>query len=102
MPFPARYITLTSLAAGYSATTWWSHAEGGGDRTTSSVLSLFLQAFSCAWALLTVAWLVYAVFLYPFVFSPLRHIPKPGGNEHILGHYRRIFREPTGAPAIDW
>ncbi|EFX02729.1 cytochrome p450 monooxygenase [Grosmannia clavigera kw1407] len=101
MPFPTRNITLASLIAGYGATTWWRRVEDGG-QVPAFALSLFLYAFSGVWALLATGWLVYAVFLYPFVLSPLRHLPQPGGNEFMLGHHRRILREPTGAPAADW
>lgn len=47
-------------------------------------------------------YMIYAIFLYPFYFSPLRHLPTPKGNHWLFGHAPRIVKEPNGAPTRDW
>ncbi|KAF2675837.1 cytochrome P450 [Lentithecium fluviatile CBS 122367] len=44
----------------------------------------------------------WSVFVYPFYFSPLRNLPSPPDANLLLGHYKRIFKEPTGQPQRDW
>lgn len=45
---------------------------------------------------------LWTVLLYPRVFSPLRHLPQPGGNSFFMGQWSRIVKEPTGTPMIQW
>ncbi|KAI9640865.1 hypothetical protein NHQ30_010706 [Ciborinia camelliae] len=42
------------------------------------------------------------MFLYPFYFSPLRHLPSPKGGSWWNGQWNRISAEPTGEPMLDW
>ncbi|KAF2271560.1 cytochrome P450 [Westerdykella ornata] len=46
--------------------------------------------------------LIWEIIIYPFCFSPLRHLPQAPGANFLLGHYKRIFQEPTGEPQRDW
>jgi hypothetical protein len=48
------------------------------------------------------AWAVWAVLLYPKFFSPLIGLPEPPGNHWLMGQWKRISAEPSGAPAMDW
>lgn len=46
--------------------------------------------------------LMYRTVLYPHFFSPIRHLPTPGGAHWFLGHFREIARDPTGEPQLRW
>lgn len=48
------------------------------------------------------AQLCWTVLVYPLCLSPLRHLPQPPNSSIILGHFKRIFKEPTGEPQRDW
>ncbi|PSN75463.1 cytochrome P450 [Corynespora cassiicola Philippines] len=41
-------------------------------------------------------------FVYPNALSPLRHLPQPPGGHFLFGHFRRIFKDPTGEPQREW
>ncbi|KAF2117193.1 cytochrome P450 [Lophiotrema nucula] len=45
---------------------------------------------------------VWSVLVYPLFLSPLRHLPTPRDSNAILGHFPRIFKEPTGEPQREW
>ncbi|KAI5200675.1 hypothetical protein AUEXF2481DRAFT_37728 [Aureobasidium subglaciale EXF-2481] len=40
--------------------------------------------------------------IYPFFFSPLRHLPHPKQTSLLLGQFSRIVKEPTGYPHREW
>ncbi|KAH8723006.1 cytochrome P450 [Phaeosphaeriaceae sp. PMI808] len=42
------------------------------------------------------------VVVYPLFLNPLRHLPQPPGSHFLLGHFKRIFKDPTGEPQRDW
>ncbi|KAI4729451.1 cytochrome P450 monooxygenase [Aureobasidium sp. EXF-10728] len=44
----------------------------------------------------------YSSFIYPFFFSPLRHLPQPKQTSLLFGQFGRILREPTGYPHREW
>ncbi|KAF1850192.1 cytochrome P450 [Cucurbitaria berberidis CBS 394.84] len=48
------------------------------------------------------AQLCWSVILYPLFLSPLRHLPQPPDAHVLLGHFRRIFKDPSGEPQRDW
>jgi len=58
--------------------------------------------FASAWLLQFSAYAVWSVFLYPWYFSPLIGLPEAAGGHWLLGHFRRISKEPTGVPHQDW
>ncbi|PKS10552.1 hypothetical protein jhhlp_002306 [Lomentospora prolificans] len=64
--------------------------------------SYFLATFTKLWVVEIGAWVIYAVFLYPWYFSPLVGLPEPEGDHWLLGQFRRIARDPSGAPMLDW
>lgn len=45
---------------------------------------------------------VYGIMVYPFFISPLRKLPQPPKAGILLGHFPRIFADPTGEPQRDW
>ncbi|KAI7282800.1 cytochrome P450 [Hortaea werneckii] len=48
------------------------------------------------------AYIIYAVILYPRFFSPLRHLPTPPDNHWLFGQTPRVLREASGRPMRDW
>lgn len=40
--------------------------------------------------------------VYPFFFSPLRHLPHPKQTSLLFGQFWRIIKEPTGLPQREW
>lgn len=40
--------------------------------------------------------------IYPFFFSPLRHIPGPKGGNLFIGHGPVVFSKPPGAKFLTW
>ncbi|KAI9845089.1 MAG: hypothetical protein M1837_005093 [Sclerophora amabilis] len=53
-------------------------------------------------ALLFSIWATWIVVFYPKLFSPLRDLPQPAGGSFLMGHFSRIMKEPSGAPAVEW
>ncbi|EOA88135.1 hypothetical protein ACJQWK_01527 [Exserohilum turcicum] len=53
-------------------------------------------------AILYFAQLAWDVFVYPIFLTPLRKLPSPPDSHFLLGHFRRIYKEPTGEPQRDW
>ncbi|KAF2427543.1 putative P450 monooxygenase [Tothia fuscella] len=44
----------------------------------------------------------YHMFIYPFFLSPLRHLPKPGGELPILGNGLSLFKKPPAVDFLKW
>ncbi|KAK7437940.1 hypothetical protein VKT23_018375 [Stygiomarasmius scandens] len=49
-----------------------------------------------------VFFIVYQLFLYPFVFSPLRHVPGPPLGHPIFGQSPTIINSESGIPQREW
>lgn len=47
-------------------------------------------------------WVVYSVLLYPHFLSPLIGLPEPDGSHWLMGQFKRISKETTGMPMLDW
>jgi hypothetical protein len=62
---------------------------------------LFITLFTGAWTAMAFIWVIYASFLWPFLLSPLRHVPEPKGNHWLHGQWERIKKDPTGVPQAD-
>jgi cytochrome P450 len=45
---------------------------------------------------------IYAVVIWPRVFSPLRHLPQPTGNSFFNGQWSTITKDPSGIPLRRW
>lgn len=111
MSLPQRPILLLSLVAAYGATAWSRRAgasplTSAGDHAGPSALTsayFFAWTFVGAYLLQCLSFGIWSIFLYPFYFSPLRHLPQPKtGNTFLLGQFPRITREATGKPALEW
>ncbi|TLD18681.1 cytochrome P450 monooxygenase FUM15-like [Venturia nashicola] len=65
----------------------------------------YLPANPLLWTLLRTTlvnigiYAIYKVFIYPFLLTPLRHLPSPSGGLPLLGHGLALFTKP---PAIDF
>ena len=94
MGIPFRSISALAAAAAYAASSGW----------LPSVLPRlgFLAAFAVTWVLQFWLWFIWAVLLYPKLFSPLRHLPGPSNGSLWNGQYSEIVRQPTGAPMLEW
>ncbi|RAO72355.1 uncharacterized protein BHQ10_008367 [Talaromyces amestolkiae] len=45
---------------------------------------------------------VYKIYLRPFYFSPLRHLPEPKGGTLLNGHAKLVPNERSGMPLQEW
>ncbi|KAE9965751.1 hypothetical protein EG328_009412 [Venturia inaequalis] len=45
---------------------------------------------------------IYRIFLYPFLLSPLRHLPSPGAGLPLLGHGLALFSKPPAKDLLKW
>ncbi|GAM82524.1 hypothetical protein ANO11243_005060 [Dothideomycetidae sp. 11243] len=45
---------------------------------------------------------VYKVLIWPFLLTPLRHLPNPGGEQILLGNGRAMFQKPPGTDFLRW
>ncbi|TGO62202.1 hypothetical protein BCON_0021g00150 [Botryotinia convoluta] len=66
--------------------------------TQPSYLGTFVQLY----LLQFIGFAIWRVILYPYYFSPLRHLPSPKGGSWWNGQWKRISGEPTGQPMLDW
>nr|OQO22202.1 hypothetical protein B0A51_10867 [Rachicladosporium sp. CCFEE 5018] len=64
-------------------------------------IGLFLTTFTLYVTLWTSS-AIWAIFIYPRFFSPLRDIPTPSDNRWFYGQTRRIMRDRNGGPQQDW
>ncbi|KAI1280220.1 cytochrome P450 [Xylaria sp. FL0933] len=92
MGFPLRRITAASILSSYILVAhqshWWKLH--------------YASTFSAVWFLQAFAWVIWAVFLYPFYFSPLLHLPEPNGGSCWNGHFKEIRKQPSGIPMRHW
>ncbi|EEY18356.1 cytochrome P450 2D20 [Verticillium alfalfae VaMs.102] len=63
---------------------------------------LFLWAFASSWLLSFLGWAVWAIFLWPKLFSSLRSLPGPNDNHWLMGQFPKIGAEATGLPMMEW
>ncbi|CAK7235748.1 hypothetical protein SBRCBS47491_009401 [Sporothrix bragantina] len=120
MAFPQRPVLVLSLVAAYGVTAWsrrtgalasvaTSPLDSAANSTIDSGPSVLSSASHFAWIFVgaylvqCIAFGIWALYLYPNFFSPLRHLPQPkSGNVFLLGQFPRINREATGKPALEW
>ncbi|KAI5459613.1 cytochrome P450 [Mariannaea sp. PMI_226] len=89
---PWQKITVAS-AVGCVLLSW---KRDGGSKSS------LLSSFVALWLLGFTLWGVWAVWVYPLLLSPLRHLPEPSGNHWMMGQWFRIMREPPGNPMREW
>ncbi|KAF3062012.1 Cytochrome P450 72A15 [Daldinia childiae] len=92
MAFPWRVVAAISLISTYFITS---------RRPPWSILQ-FINTFVATWILQSFLVGIWNIFLYPFYFSPLRHLPGPTGGSWINGHFKDIREKPTGIPMREW
>lgn len=44
----------------------------------------------------------WSIFIYPKLFSPLRHLPTPSDNDFFTGQTKAVFREASSRPMRRW
>lgn len=64
-------------------------------------LGFWTTAFAFLFIYFTLAQ-TWRIIVYPRFFSPLRHLPRPGGGHWLWDQTMRILKEPTGSPLRDW
>ncbi|KAF5878704.1 putative cytochrome p450 97b3 protein [Botrytis fragariae] len=70
--------------------------------TLLSTQPSYLGTFVLLYLLQFIGFAIWRVILYPYYFSPLRHLPSPKGGSWWNGQWKRISGEPTGQPMLDW
>jgi cytochrome P450 len=45
---------------------------------------------------------IYNVFIWPFLLTPLRHLPQPSGSLPLLGNGLSLFKKPPGIDFARW
>lgn len=88
-----RFFAFTSLAGSVALVNLLPGLAIAKSYIGTAVVLFLLQVTSYA---------VYAVVIYPFFLSPLRHLPGPSGGHPILGQWLTIIKEPSGAPLRRW
>lgn len=91
--FPYRLMTAASFAGAYLVSS---------GRIPQWPAIGFVSAFTALWTLQLLLWALWAVILYPKLFSPLRGLPEPTGNSWFMGQFKTIRKLPTGVPMIEW
>ncbi|KAF1998575.1 cytochrome P450 [Amniculicola lignicola CBS 123094] len=94
MGFPKRLLLLNSGILTFFAFRYGPQYALFPSSVFWNVATLFLIQ-----VLVQAAW---SILIYPLCFSPLRHLPQPPGANPFLGHFGRIFKDPTGEPQREW
>jgi len=93
MGFPYRLMTASSAAIGYLLSSQVGFIWP---------IKGFVPNVIAVWAIQFTGWVVWTVFLYPKVFSPLRHVPEPDGASWLNGHFWVCQAAHTGVPMMEW
>ncbi|KFA73136.1 hypothetical protein S40288_07502 [Stachybotrys chartarum IBT 40288] len=64
--------------------------------------TFLIGAFAFTWTCEYAAYFVWSVFVYPFLTSPLRHLPEPSNSHWMMGQAKAIMAENTGVPQRRW
>jgi len=88
-----RAILVTAGAVSFSLKTYApEQLLHGSIWQTTAAISFGVLAVRFLWSCL----------IYPFFFSPLRHLPHPKQTSLLFGQFWRIIKEPTGLPQREW
>ncbi|RYO65006.1 hypothetical protein AA0113_g5602 [Alternaria arborescens] len=93
MAVPKRFLLLASAAF-----SWFSQRYAPAVTISNGPIKNTTAIFAIA----LFSRLFWSVIVYPLFLSPLRGLPSPPNGHSLLGHYRRIFKDPTGEPQRDW
>ncbi|KAH7005509.1 hypothetical protein EDB82DRAFT_442080, partial [Fusarium venenatum] len=92
MGLPWEIITATSAIS--TLTLAWAHDDWSKSQLLGRFPVLWIAGFA--------VWVVWAVWIYPLLVSPLRHLPGPSGNHWLMGQSKKIMAEPSGVPMRQW
>ncbi|KAH7074210.1 cytochrome P450 [Paraphoma chrysanthemicola] len=94
MAIPKRFLLLSSFAITFFTSRYAPQIALFPRSYFWNIATLFLiQVFA------QYGW---QVIVYPLLLSPLRHLPQPPNAHFLFGHFRKIFKEPTGEPQREW
>ncbi|KAL3459282.1 cytochrome P450 [Aspergillus heterothallicus] len=62
-------------------------------------LSLLVASFFIIDLVLLLSWMT---IIYPYFYSPFRHLPRPKGEIPVLGQFTRPYTKPVGATYLKW
>ena len=93
MAVPKRFLLLAA-----AAWTWFSQRYAPAVAISQGYIKNTIALFAIA-VFVQLAW---SIVVYPLFLSPLRHLPSPPDGHFLLGHFRRIYKDPTGEPQRDW
>ncbi|KAF1952980.1 cytochrome P450 [Byssothecium circinans] len=93
MAIPKRVVVLASAAM-----TWFTLRYAPQFAVSSGFLANTITLF-VVWVSARFCW---GTIVYPLFLSPLRGLPQPPGANLLLGHFGRIFKDPSGEPQRDW
>ncbi|KAH5466538.1 hypothetical protein HBI22_180030 [Parastagonospora nodorum] len=94
MAIPKRALFLSSCALTFFASRYAPNVAFFPRSYCWNIASLFVIQVFAQWG--------WQIVVYPLFLSPLRHLPQPPNGHILLGHFRRIFKDPTGEPQRDW
>ncbi|KAF3017387.1 hypothetical protein E8E14_001082 [Neopestalotiopsis sp. 37M] len=89
----SRLVAISSLLFTYLITTYYG----------SSSISKFIGVFASVALVQGLVLGAWSIILYPYFFSPLRHLPQPkDGNSLFMGQFKMIRELPSGYPHRTW
>lgn len=89
MEITARNAVIVSLVESLLGSFFFPHVF-----PSKTLTSFFIAFLACNISIL----LVYRLVVYPFILSPLRHLPQARGFLPIVGHEITMFQRPPGEP----
>lgn len=89
MALPLRAFLAIALVYAYFVTSRRSALWYAGNFLAAAAVQCFGYA-------------LWAVILYPKLFSPLKGLPEPSGNSWLMGQWSRIVKERSGGPMSEW
>ncbi|KAL3446898.1 cytochrome P450 [Aspergillus insuetus] len=81
---------------------FWQQYDTSTSTSTSDPrisLSLLIVSFFVIDLVLLLSWLI---IIYPYFYSPLRHLPRPKGEIPLLGQFTRPYTKPLGSTYLQW
>ncbi|KAI9345170.1 cytochrome P450 [Zopfochytrium polystomum] len=96
-------ISRLGAAVATSIEIWLASLSGAAPAASADRVRVIVGAARAILALGAPAWILYKVFVQPFLLSPLRKIPGPSSNPlTLLGNIPELAREEAGAPFLRW
>ncbi|UKZ79519.1 hypothetical protein TrVFT333_007274 [Trichoderma virens FT-333] len=89
-----KLMLATALVGGAGWTYLQQEAWSRGTFVQAAAVLLLAQVF--------VVYGIWSQFVYPFWFSPLRHLPTAPNSHWLFGHGKKILAEKPAAPFREW